>query len=343
FLSFAWIVSDVLSYNRQRFLLQPGNFKLSLCPLIDHLSNYINDICNSDLYGKEFNAFCRALQKSYLAKKSITDVSKFVAKMCHKFVGLHKLLFFFRKWVERHGISHDPNDDSKSCVKPKIIDAVVVMYGLGELKKGTGGWLADANDDENYTVNLEEQLGGIGKRFWSIIRFLMARSFGFSEKISLNPVTERFLEPYQCLALYFAAEDTFYPIAVNRRFDCLPGTSEDRKTIQKVTEGCVFIVEIPKGSQNYKELFESLAKKCGCSYLVLRRKPDRMNAKCFRVALKPVGSFMAIRKFRSLLNVAPCMTEPDLQTRSDLIAEEIYHRLVFYTEEGRSIDDVFVS
>jgi hypothetical protein len=77
-----------------------------------------------------------------LQKKSITDVSKFVAKMCHKFVGLHKLLFFFRKWVERHGISHDPNDDSKSCVKPKIIDAVVVMYGLGELKKGTGGWLA---------------------------------------------------------------------------------------------------------------------------------------------------------------------------------------------------------
>uniref|UniRef100_A0A914QGH0 DUF7636 domain-containing protein n=1 Tax=Panagrolaimus davidi TaxID=227884 RepID=A0A914QGH0_9BILA len=67
-----------------------------------------------------------------------------------------------------------------------------------------------------------------------------------------------------------------------------------------------------------------------------------LDPKCFRVALKPVGSFIAIRKFRNLLNVVPCMTEPDLQKRSEMIATELYKRLQFYSEEGRSIDDEFL-
>uniref|UniRef100_A0AC34F872 RNA-directed RNA polymerase n=1 Tax=Panagrolaimus sp. ES5 TaxID=591445 RepID=A0AC34F872_9BILA len=341
FLSFGWVVADILSFNRQKYLLQPENFKLSLCPLIDHLSNYIDEICKSDIYAEEFNKFCKTLKKSAARGVSTTEVSYFVANMCQKFLGLDKLLFFFQKWVQRHSIGYGSDPKNEISIRPKIMDAVVVMFGLGELKKGTIGWLTAFNFEENYTVNLEEQLGGLGKRFWDLIRFLMSRNFGFSERISLKPVTDKYLEPSQCLALYFAAEDTFYPIAVNRRYECLPGTSEDIK-LHKITEGITFICEVPKYSDDYKDLFEKLAFKCGCKYLVLRRKPDRMNTKSCRVAVKPVGSFMAVRKFRTLLEVAPCLSEPDLQTRSDLIAEEVYRRLQFYTDDEHSVDDPFL-
>uniref|UniRef100_A0A914Y7N1 DUF7636 domain-containing protein n=1 Tax=Panagrolaimus superbus TaxID=310955 RepID=A0A914Y7N1_9BILA len=169
----------------------------------------------------------------------------------------------------------------------------------------------------------------------------MSRKFGFSERISLEPVTEMYLESSQCLALHFAAEDTFYPIAINRRYACLPGTSGDQK-LHKITEGITFIVEIPRNCSDYKYLLEALSMRCGCKYLVLRRKSDRMNNKSFRVAVKPVGSSMAVRKFRTLLQVSPCISEPDLQKRSDMIAEEVYKRLQFYTDEERSVDDPFL-
>uniref|UniRef100_A0A914ZDD2 LAGLIDADG homing endonuclease n=1 Tax=Panagrolaimus superbus TaxID=310955 RepID=A0A914ZDD2_9BILA len=209
------------------------------------------------------------------------------------------------------------------------MDSVVVLFGLGELKKGSVGWLTVSNFEENGTVDLEKQLGGLGKRFWDLIRLLMSRNFGFSERISLKPVTKRYLEPSQCLTLHFAAEDTFYPIAINRRFACLPGTSGDQK-LHKVTEGITFIVEIPRNSPNYKELFETLAKKCGCKYLVLRKKPDRMNAKSCRIALKPVGSFMAVRKFCNILEVSPNVDEQNFRKRSEMLAEETYKRLLMY-------------
>uniref|UniRef100_A0AC35GKJ9 RNA-dependent RNA polymerase n=1 Tax=Panagrolaimus sp. PS1159 TaxID=55785 RepID=A0AC35GKJ9_9BILA len=285
FLSFAWLAYDVLAYNRQKYLLKTGNFKLSLCPIIDYLSNYINDFCKSGMFLNEFDAFCKSLQDSYASRRSSEEVSYYVAKMCHIFNdsyaskrsseevsyyvakmchiynGLDKLLFIFRKWIIKHGIAYDPNNNNNNekSIHPKLMDAIVVLHGLGELKKGNGGWL----------------------------------------------------------------------------------TVKDQKPIQKVTEGSVCIVEIPRSCVNYKQLFEQLALKCDCKYLVVRKKPDR-NPKSFRITLKPVGSFNAIQKFRNLLNVVPCLTEPDLQKRSEMIATELYKRLQFYSEEGRSIEDEFV-
>uniref|UniRef100_A0A914PAM2 RNA-dependent RNA polymerase n=1 Tax=Panagrolaimus davidi TaxID=227884 RepID=A0A914PAM2_9BILA len=202
FLSFAWLAYDVLTYTRQKYLLKTGNFKLSLCPIIDYLSNYINDFC------------------------------------------LDKLLFIFRKWIIKHSITYDPNNNNNE----KGFYAV-----------------------EDCIVNLEEHSGKIGKMFWNLIQFLMTRNFGFSERISMKPVAKNYLEPSQCRILYFAAQYTFYPLAVNRRFDGLPGTLEDQKTIQKITEGSVFLVEIPRSCVNYKQLFGQLALKCDCKYLVFRK------------------------------------------------------------------------
>uniref|UniRef100_A0A914Z7Y8 RNA-dependent RNA polymerase n=1 Tax=Panagrolaimus superbus TaxID=310955 RepID=A0A914Z7Y8_9BILA len=146
FLSFGWIVADILSFNRQKYLLQPGNFKLSLCPLIDHLSKSINEFCKSDNNAAEFNEYCKILERSFTSKKSTSDVSNFVAKMCQTFVGLNKLLFFCRKWVKWHAVGYGSDSGNENSIRPKIMDSVVVLFGLGDLKKGNVGWLTVSFD-----------------------------------------------------------------------------------------------------------------------------------------------------------------------------------------------------
>ena len=128
-------------------------------------------------------------------------------------------------------------------------------------------------------VNLKTQLGGLGKRFWEFIRYLMTRSFGFTGSVSLTPVLENEeLTPNQCQSLYYLAMDTFYAIAANRRFDCLPTEyfeKTNQKKLEKHTEGLTFSVELPQSCHNYKELLETVAVKCGCARLALRKKPTR--------------------------------------------------------------------
>ena len=135
----------------------------------------------------------------------------------------------------------------------------------------------DDDGEEHVSVDLDAQLGGIGKRFLDFIQFIMTRSFGYTQKLSLQPFSAESLEASQCLALYYAALDTFYPIAVNRRFDCLPGSSTNIKAMKKVTEGNLFVVEIPQCHSDYKSLFDAVASKCGCKYVVLRKKPVKIS------------------------------------------------------------------
>jgi hypothetical protein len=50
----------------------------------------------------------------------------------------------------------------------------------------------------------------------------MTRQFGNMKKVTLEPITRRTLDETHCRPLYYAAIDTFYSIAVNRRFESLP-------------------------------------------------------------------------------------------------------------------------
>lgn len=130
--------------------------------------------------------------------------------------------------------------------------------------------------DEENLIDLDAQLGGIGKRFLDFIRFIMTRSFGYSHEISLMPFSKKALDSSTCLALYYAALDTFYPIAVNRRFDSLPGASRELKSMKKVTEGNLFVVEIPQSEIGNIKLFKIVARRCKCEYVVLRKKPAKI-------------------------------------------------------------------
>uniref|UniRef100_A0AC34FTR4 Uncharacterized protein n=1 Tax=Panagrolaimus sp. ES5 TaxID=591445 RepID=A0AC34FTR4_9BILA len=66
-----------------------------------------------------------------------------------------------------------------------------------------------------------------------------------------------------------------------------------------------------------------------------------MNAKSCLIAIKPVGTFVAVQKLRAMLEVKPRSNETDLQKRSEMIYEEVYKRLIFYSKPENSIDDPF--
>uniref|UniRef100_A0AC35FSZ8 Uncharacterized protein n=1 Tax=Panagrolaimus sp. PS1159 TaxID=55785 RepID=A0AC35FSZ8_9BILA len=137
--------------------------------------------------------------------------------------------------------------------------------------------------------------------------------------------------------------DTFYTIATNRRFDCLPIISANgTEPVRRISEGLTTVIEIPQSAHDYKELLSIVAKKCGCIRMVLRRKPTRMNAKSCLISIKPVGTFVAVQKLRAMLEVKPRTNETDLQKRSEMIFEEVYKRLVFYSKPENSIDDPFI-
>ena len=79
----------------------------------------------------------------------------------------------------------------------------------------------------------------------------------------------------QIARLFQAAMDTFYPIAINRRFDHLPGC-EKEKVKEKKIESRTFLIELPQSAQtNFlqtKKLIAVIAKKCGCRHVAIKRK-----------------------------------------------------------------------
>ena len=131
----------------------------------------------------------------------------------------------------------------------------------------------------------------------------MTRSFGYATEISLMPFTKTPLDSLACLTLYYAALDTFYPIAVNRRFDSLPGASKEFKAMKKVTEGNLFVVEIPQFDfENNKYLFNVVARRCGCTRVAIRKKPAKKGKKKFTLLL--YNFIVPFFRFKQLSNFA---------------------------------------
>lgn len=107
---------------------------------------------------------------------------------------------------------------------------------------------------------------------------MMTKNFCNSENITFAPFTTQIMDGITCKALHYISIDTFYSVAVSRRFGNLPGTPKDEENIgSRVAEGNTFIIELPRASPGYQSMCEKVAIKCGCQYLVVKQKPDRIS------------------------------------------------------------------
>lgn len=120
------------------------------------------------------------------------------------------------------------------------------------------------------------------------MQFLVSRNFISRETINLLPLTKRKLKKEQISKLYTAAMDTFYPIAINRRFDPLPGC-EKEKIKETLIESRTFLIELPKDAEknfdNTKKLIATVSKKCGCRHVAIRRNVSDKSKLSFLNAL----------------------------------------------------------
>lgn len=87
YLSFAWLVADILAYNRQQYLLKTFTHKFTLCPLFDKLSELIEETCWSKMFKKELANLKGIIDDTVAAKTSNENMSLFVAEICQRHTG----------------------------------------------------------------------------------------------------------------------------------------------------------------------------------------------------------------------------------------------------------------
>uniref|UniRef100_A0A914QN65 RNA-dependent RNA polymerase n=1 Tax=Panagrolaimus davidi TaxID=227884 RepID=A0A914QN65_9BILA len=87
YLSFAWLVADILAYNRQQYLMKTFTNKFTLCPLFDKLSELIEETCWSKMFKKELAVLKQIIDETVEAKESNENMSYFVAEICQRYTG----------------------------------------------------------------------------------------------------------------------------------------------------------------------------------------------------------------------------------------------------------------
>lgn len=270
-LSFGWIVSEIMAQIRTNYLMRFPN--VSGDPLSDKITERIRCVCNDEEYEEFFNKVVDVFETS----KSTKEVSYQISRVCSLsigkmftvskficFLGFLELIYFVRKWATMHSIN----------ISGKHLDYLVYMFGAEELYLPTG---SSPHCTEDNIIDLNSQIGGIGKWFLGFLQFLMSHKFGHQDGLSLMPFSTAKLTVSQCFDLNAAANQTYYPIALNRRFDALPGNcNDDIKQMERCIEGDFIVIEIPKRTNyDYLTMIKEVALKCGCKYIVRQKKPEK--------------------------------------------------------------------
>uniref|UniRef100_A0AC34R5S7 RNA-directed RNA polymerase n=1 Tax=Panagrolaimus sp. JU765 TaxID=591449 RepID=A0AC34R5S7_9BILA len=329
-LSFAWLVAEILATIRRDYLQINKNF--SYHPLDDQITERIDRCCEQ----KEFADFREELLEIAKTKISSDRISHRIAELVPRFTGLDKLLFYNRKWAELHQVS----------VGEKELDYILYMLGCGFLNKGGGAWLQFDDPEDETIIDLRQHAGGLGRRFIQFIKYLMSYEFGSHKSFTFGEISPKIWTDFECQELHIAATQTFYPIAVNRRFDVIPGNIDSTTTyVEKYIEGSHFVIEVPKRfdigdskDNKYDDMLKKIAIKCGCKRIVRLHKPEKHNPNIRIIVAKPVGTFRSIQTLRRLLTVEPVM-EKNLKSRADGISEQIRRKLEYYSKDTVSITD----
>ncbi|KAI6227727.1 RNA-directed RNA polymerase [Aphelenchoides fujianensis] len=254
FLSFAWLVADVLAKVRMNRLhaLTVANRQVpvfSFDPLsqriTNHMADYIQHISayrkpGTDKRLNKLQAFGNLLKNGKLLNEQrALRAQQLIADYCRRHVGLDKLLYFVWRWGVRQNIVKERADreDRPPTVSEGIVreeaaayDVVqllltYIQFGLGRLggADGAGSFDRAFLDPTDGEANLEEQHGGLGKKLLQFLEFLATLRFA-------NITRQTFMEfkypsafcNSEWIALHQAAKATYYQLCFNDSFTVLP-------------------------------------------------------------------------------------------------------------------------
>jgi len=268
---------------------------------------------------------------------------KVVGKYCRHHSGLDELLFFCTKWAKTSNVLENPINELHICL-------ILLQFGLNHLPceavEAVPYWLEPITSpkaqSESSPINLEEQHGGLGKKFLAWLEYLASRQFETLELMDFREPGLRYESIFcerQWLPIHRAALVAFHQIAFTFRFDCLPATSDQRKEFldtvlsRRVIEAEPFVIEIPNTKRavilDNVDLMSQLCKRSGCIEIVFRPMPQFVGAEGLRLYVSAMGTMDSISDLRAILSVRPnlnLMNQP--QEMSKQMADEVYQQLV---------------
>ncbi|KAI6196322.1 RNA-dependent RNA polymerase domain containing protein [Aphelenchoides besseyi] len=334
FLSFAWLTADVLSKVRLNRLhaLTSQNLpvpRFSFDPLSEqitrHIYGYIQSISTDK--ANKLAKFRRLLANGKMLDEDRARMAqKNIATYMDRHVGLDKLLYFCWRWgVKREVVKdyryHKSDRQSQSIHEDKqpvaydIIQLLLtfIQFGLNDF---IGAETLDRAflDEGTGVVNLEEQHGGLGKKFLQFMEFMSTLRFAnLRRQTFIKFGYASAFNNSEWVVLHQAAEKTYYQLCYNNSFAVLPHFRNQLPENQTQTtdaasslaiNGESFAFELPLASHNIindQTRVNMLALVNGCSDLSFRSLNSRHTEMTARIVATVAGTFDAVNSLRRML------------------------------------------
>ncbi|KAI1726213.1 RNA dependent RNA polymerase domain-containing protein [Ditylenchus destructor] len=335
-LSFAWLAWDVLNVVRRNNAMKPNAIsKFSFDPLSEKITQHMDEYLSHRQ--KEFREFLTRFKIPSTTTLAEEGSWKLLDKYCRLHKGLEKLMFFCIKWARTSELLNGPFNELHICL-------LLLKFGLNELPcdsvESVPFFIQKLSQNKTQDlINLEEQHGGLGKKFIIFLEYLASRQFVMLECLDFSDYEyESAFYRKQWLPINKRALNAFHQIAFTFRFDSLPSTSKQRKKfqesapIEQLKDGDPFIIEIPANQTNRiaqdPDLMNRLCMRTGCTQIIFRVLPKFHGSSTMRICVSMRGTVEAINNLRAILSVKPNLnTGNNCRQMSILLAASIYEKL----------------
>ncbi|KAI6178966.1 RNA-directed RNA polymerase [Aphelenchoides besseyi] len=334
FLSFAWLTADVLAKVRLNRLhaLTSQNLpvpRFSFDPLSDHITKHINGFIQhiSTAKSDKLAKFRQHLETGRLLDEERAKMAqKKIVMFMNRHVGLDKLLYFCWRWGVKREVVKDYRHreterpfqfvhEDKPPVSYDIIQLLLtfIQFGLNDF---IGAETLDRAflDEGEGVVNLEEQHGGLGKKFLQFMEFMSTLRFAnLRRQTFIKFGYASAFNNSEWVVLHQAAEKTYYQLCYNNSFAVLPHFKNQlpENQIQNTEvanptqiNGESFAFELPLASHNIisdQTRLNMLAYVTGCYDLSFRSLNSRHNEMTARIVATVAGTFDAVNSLRRML------------------------------------------
>ncbi|KAK0409130.1 hypothetical protein QR680_004357 [Steinernema hermaphroditum] len=356
FLSFAWIVWDVLAAIKKAAFFRKSvkeQSDLSLAPFATRISQHMAEYCSAN-------------------EEDLADFTKVVARsnvvlehMCYRYVGLNSILFFLCVWAEENDVFHsategdvyeqDAENEDFPSASPLRFDSfclLVVLFGMRKFHcpyvDYRNLWF-DNDLSECSRVDLKDlhaRFGGVGSLILAFLQFLSSREFASLKAVDFGQLGYRSCVDVEDLKLlHTTASKTYNEMIFSNSCDPLPQTSRQQTSIkERQYEMDPFTIELPRPREGEffteaeTERFQKkIIKETRVSHLRLRQlKETQRNrtGKCVRIMISAIGSLESLDNLKNLLTgEVPSRSADNLEWCEEHLAPIILKRIEMNADE----------
>uniref|UniRef100_A0A914YXG6 RNA-dependent RNA polymerase n=1 Tax=Panagrolaimus superbus TaxID=310955 RepID=A0A914YXG6_9BILA len=317
FLSFAWLVWDILAYVKKQYIIE-HNIKLPVDPLGTRLSDHIHAVINStDIVIRN-----RVVEIVNMINSGSKEW-KLINGYCATHSGLKDLLVFLGLWADKHVLNIDLLKFyalviclSNGTIFPDIDDFTPWLEPIDFIYKQPAS-----------VVDLNGKVGRIGRLMVILLSVLSSNKLQTCNEIEVHLDQSRYhLGKNELVAIRDAALTSYYHLSLTDTKNVLPQESSTDLSFSPIVEGPPCVVEIPASLvQKCLDALRKRAKSFGCIHLA-SRVVSKYNNQNSRICLVAKGTLQQIRAFYDSIAVSP-KDFSSARAQYDDMAAQVYEKL----------------